>query len=81
MSAQDLAALASRARERCAARGGARGALVAAQEELAAVAAGKRSAALSAEGSAAAAAAEVLATLCVQIKSSTRLQCARMRMF
>ena len=63
MSAQDLAALASRARERCAARGGARGALVAAQEELAAVAAGKRSAALSAEGSAAAAAAEVLATL------------------
>ncbi|EGB10939.1 hypothetical protein AURANDRAFT_62333 [Aureococcus anophagefferens] len=63
MSAQDLAALASRARERCAARGAARGALVAAQEELAAVAAGKRSAALSAEGSAAAAAAEVLATL------------------
>ena len=59
----DLAALASRARERCAARGGARGALVAAQEELAAVAAGKRSAALSADGSAAAAAAEVLATL------------------
>ncbi|KAH8049575.1 hypothetical protein JL722_11873 [Aureococcus anophagefferens] len=71
MSAQDLAALASRARElrgagRCA------GALVAAQEELAAVAAGKRSAALrEARG----AAAEVLVTLCVEIKSSTRLQC------